>query len=262
MPLLDRARAAAAEHAIPLPPYFFYVGAQTAEMDGRVEDVLALCEAGRQVLAPEDEFNALTLRARALTSILKLRPAEALGEARGILQQARSSGLDLFISVAHMLTGTVLMMQGRTADSEPEFMRAIELAEGAMPQVTIAALVGSAAGNRKTDPGRSMERAHRALVLEAQSDIMPWFRVIAVYILAWHWAANARAEDAVRALAAMDELRRRLGFAGVWWGEAIREEAWDAVRRLMSPAQLSDLAAAGGALTVAEVRALLGVTAQ
>jgi predicted ATPase len=261
VPLLDRARAAAAEHDLELPPYFFYVAAQAAEMDGRVEEVLALCDAGKAVLPPDDDFNALTLRARSLTSILKVRPAEALAEARGILRQAQECGLDLFVSVGHMLAGTVLMMEGRAAESEPEFARAIELAEVAMPQVTISALVGSAAACRHSDPQRSMERARQGLDVEAQSDIMPWFRVIAAYVLAWHWASGGRADDAARALAAMDELRRRLGFAGVWWGEAIRAEAWEAVCAALPPAHISELRSQGGALTVTEVRTLLAAVA-
>ncbi len=260
-PLLDRARAAAAEQQMQLPPYFFYVAAQAAEMDGRIEEQLEQCEAGKLVLPPEDDFNALTLRARSLTAILKRHPETALAEARGILRQAQACGLDLFVSVGHMLIGTVLMVQGRATESEPEFARAIELAEQAMPQVTISALVGSAAAFRGTDPRRSLERAHEALLVESQSDLMPWFRVIAAYLLAWHWADGGRAEDAVRALAAMDELRRRCGFAGVWWGEAIGADAWARVRAVLPAARVEDLAAEGSALTVTEVRALLGTTA-
>jgi predicted ATPase len=261
VPLLGRARAAAAEHGLDLPPYFFYVAAQAAEMDGRVDEVLALCEAGKAVLSPEDEFNALTLRARALTSLLRLRPEEALGEARGILRHAQESGLDLFVSVGHMLIGTVLMLDGRAAESEPEFVRAIELADVAMPQVTISALVASAAACRRSDPLRSVGRAREALAVEAQSDIMPWFRVIAASVLAWHWAGSGRAEDAARVLSAMDELRRRSGFAGLWWGEAIRAEAWDAVRAALPAPRVVDLVGEGTALTVTEVRTLLGAAA-
>jgi predicted ATPase len=259
--LLERAGEAARAHALELPPYFFYVGATVAEMDGRAADVLTLVEAGAAVLPPEDEFNALTLRSRAVTSILRLRPAQALPEARAVLRQAQDSGLDLFVSVGHMLIGTVLMLEGRIAQSEPEFARAIELAEAAMPQVTIAALVASAAGYRESNPQLSIERAAAALAVEAQTDIMPWFRVIAAALLAWHWAAAGRAEDAVRVLSAMDELRRRLGFAGVWWGERMREEAWERARRALPATRVDELAGEGSALTVSEVRHFLAAPA-
>ena len=255
--LLKRADNAAAAHAIELPPYYFYVAAAVAEMDGRAADVLALCQAGDAVLQPGDDFSLLSLRARALTSILKLRPGAALEHARSTLQQAQSLGMDLFVSVAHMLIGTTLMLAGRVSECEPEFVRAIELAGEAMPQVTIAALGGSAAGYRHTDPTRSLARARELLVAEAQTDIMPWFRAIAADLMAWHWAQGARAEDAVRTLASMDELRRRLGFAGMWWAQQIRSEAWERVRHRLTPARVDELAAQVRNLTVNELRQLL-----
>ena len=256
--LLDRAREAARAHSIELPPYFYYVAAAVAEMDGRAADVLALCESGSAIVQPDDEFNALSLRSRALTSILKLRPGEALEHARTTLRQAQNSGVDLFVSVSHMLIGQVLMLQGRVPESEPEFSRAIELAAEAMPQVTISALAASAAGHRELDPAHSIARAHRALEVEAESDIMPWFRIIAADVLAWHWAAGERVGDAVRVLAAMDELQERLGFAGIWWGQELHAATWERVRRGLPAASVSDLSAEGRALTMSEVRELLG----
>ena len=259
--LLDRAREAARVHAIELPPYFYYVAAAVAEMDGRAADVLALCESGSAIVQPDDEFNALSLRSRALTSILRLRPAEALEHARTTLRQAQNSGVDLFVSVSHMLIGQVLMLQGRVPESEPEFSRAIELAAEAMPQVTISALAASAAGHRDLDPAHSIARAHKALEVEAESDIMPWFRVIAADVLAWHWAASGRVGDAVRVLAAMDELQERLGFAGIWWGQELHAATWERARRGLPAASVSDLTAEGRALTMSEVRQLLGAGA-
>jgi predicted ATPase len=256
--LLDRARAAARADSLDLHPYFFYVAATVAEMDGRPEEVLSLCDAATALLKAGDEFTALSLRSRALTSIARLRPDEALEHARTTLRQAEELGLDLFVAVSHMLIGTVHMLQGRLEESEPEFARAIELAGEAMPPVTIAALVGSAAGYRRVDPERSIDRACQALALEAQSDIMPWFRVIAAELLAWHWAGDARADDAALTLAAMDELRRRLGFAGIWWAQSIRDEAWERVHQARPALRVSELAARGRSLAVDDVRRLLG----
>jgi hypothetical protein len=59
----------------------------------------------------------------------------------------------------------------------------------------------------------------------------------------------------------MDELRRRSGFAGMWWGEGIRAEAWQAVRSALPAARVADLTGEGSALTVTEVRTLLGASA-
>ncbi|MBS0366306.1 MAG: TIR domain-containing protein [Proteobacteria bacterium] len=257
VPLLERARAAAQAHALDLPPYFYYVAAQVAEMDGRAADALSLCAAGTAVLQPEDDFNALSLRSRALTSILKLQPALALEHARATLRSAQETGMDLFVSVAHMLIGLTLMLQGRLEESQPELLRAIELADQAMPQVTISALVALAAGYRAVDPARSIARAREALEVEARSDIMPWFRVIAAYLLAWQWAAAERAEDGARLLGAMDEMRRRCGFAGIWWGQEIRDEARERLCGALSAARVQELAGQGSALTVSEVRQLL-----
>ncbi|MDQ3697305.1 MAG: serine/threonine-protein kinase [Gemmatimonadota bacterium] len=255
--LLDRARDSATEHAMELPPYFYYVGATVAEMDGRPEDVMALCEAGEAHLADGDEFISVSLRSRVLTSIVTLRPGEALGHARRTLQMAEELGLDLFVAVSHMLIGTVHMLEGRVDGSEPELDRAIELAGVDMPQVTIAALVTSAAGLMRIDPARSIARAREALVVEAQTEIMPWFRAIAASIIAWHWARDVRADDAATTLAAMDELEGRLGFAGIWWARPIRNEAWDAVRRALPPERVTELSRRGRSLAMAEVLRLL-----
>lgn len=257
--LLDRARDMAVAHAMELPSYAYYVAATVAEMDGRPEDVIALCDEGMAHLqAAGDEFVATCLRARALTSIAQLRPAEALNHARGTLRQSEEFGLDLFVAVSHMLIGTVHMVQGRVDECEQEIVRATELAGDAMPQVTIACLVTLAAGLRDRDPARSIERAREALAIEAQVDIMPWFRVIAGNIIAWHWARDARADDAAVALAATDELGIRLGFAGIWWARHIRDEAWDAVRRALPAERVSERASHGRSLAVSDVRRLLG----
>ena len=258
--LLDRAREIAGANAIELPPYAYYVAATVAEMDGRPEDVLSLCAEGEARLQPGDEFIGTSLRARELTSIAKLRPAEALDHARATLRQAEEFGLDLFVAVAHMLIGTVHMLENRMDDAEPELSRAIDLAGTAMPQVTIAALVASAVGLARRDPVQSVARAREALAVEAQTDIMPWFRVVAANIIAWHWAREARAEDAALALAAMDEMSARLGFAGIWWARRIRDEAWDAVRQALPADRELERTARGKMLGVADVRRLLGVT--
>jgi predicted ATPase len=258
IPLLDRARDSATRNGMVLPPYFYYVSATVAEMDGRVDDVIALCEEGELHLTSDDEFLALSLRTRVLTSIAKLNPPAALSHARVSLQMSEDLGLDLFIAVSHMLIGTVHMLEGRMNDSEPELDLAVELAGVAMPQVTIAALVASAAGFRRIDPVRSIARAREALHFEAQSEIMPWFRAIAARIIAWHWANDNRAEDAALVLTSMDELETRLGFAGIWWASPIRKEAWDAVRRALPPERVTERALHGRSLTMAEVRELLG----
>jgi len=150
--------------------------------------------------------------------------------------------------------------EDRMDDAEPELSRAIDLAGTAMPQVTIAALVASAVGLARRDPVQSVARAREALAVEAQTDIMPWFRVVAANIIAWHWAREARAEDAALALAAMDEMSARLGFAGIWWARRIRDEAWDAVRQALPADRELERTARGKMLGVADVRRLLGVT--
>ena len=256
--LLERARELAAEQAINLPPYFYYVGATVAEMDGRPEDVMALYEEGAARLEDGEEFVTLGLRSRVLTSIVKLRPAEALGHARTTLKMAEEFGLDLFVAVAHMLIGTVHMLEGRMAESEVELDRSIVLAESAMPQVTISALVASAAGLLRIDSVRSTKRAKEALLLEAETEIMPWFRAIAGTIIAWHWAREGRAEHAALMLAVMEELEARFGFAGIWWARAIRAEAWDAVRGALPPERIAELVVRGRVMAVAEVRQMVG----
>lgn len=255
--LLDRARETARVSAMELPPYFYYVAATVAEVDGRPADVIALYEEGTANLAEGDEFITIGLRARVLTSLVRLRPAEALAHARGTLRMAEDFGLDLFVAASHLLIGTVHMLEGRMDESEPELDRAIELAGVDMPQVTISALVTAAAGLLRSDPARALERARKALRVEAQADIMPWFRAIAASIIAWHWARDDRPEDAAVVLAAMDELESRLGFAGIWWARPIKEEAWDAVRRALPPDRVSERAARGHSLGVDEVRRLL-----
>lgn len=255
--LLDRAAAVAAAHDVRLPPYFYYVGATVAEMDGRPNDVIALCEAGRAQLQEGDEFIEVSLRSRILTSIASVRPGEALDHARGTLGMAEEFGIDLFVAVAHMLIGTVQMLQGNMQDAQTELDHAMELAGVAMPQVTIAALVASAAGWRHTDATRSLERAREALRIEAQTDIMPWFRAIAARIIAWHWARSGRAADAAVTLSAMRELESRLGFAGIWWAQPVREETEALVRDALSADQLAEHNARGRTLAMGEVRALL-----
>lgn len=255
--LLDRAKAVAAAQDMRLPPYFYYVGATVAEMDGRPEDVIALCEAGVAQLEEGDEFIEVSLRTRVLTSIAKLRPAEALEHARGTLRMAEEFGIDLFVAVAHMLIGTVHMLEGRMHDAQAELDHAMELAGVAMPQVTIAGLVASAAGWRHTDMPLSLERARQALRIEAQTDIMPSFRATAARIIAWHWARTGRADDAAATLSAMRELESRLGFANIWWARSIREETEAAVRDALSADQLAAQTARGRTLAMAEVRALL-----
>ena len=255
--LLGRAAAVAASHDLRLPPYFYYVGATVAEMDGRPEDVVALCEAGQAQLQEGDEFIEVSLRSRILTSIAKLRPAEALDHARGTLKMAEDFGIDLFTAVAHMLIGTVHMLEGRMRDAQPELDRAMELAGVAMPQVTIAALVASAAGWRLVDTGLSLQRAREALRIEAQTDIMPGFRATAARIISWHWARDGRADDAAAVLSAMRELESRLGFANIWWSHSIRDTADAAVGEVLTPDELAAHTARGRTLAMAEVRALL-----
>ncbi len=255
--LLDRAAVVAAAHDVRLPPYFYYVGATVAEMDGRPHDVLSLCETGRGQLQDGDEFIEISLRSRILTSLAVLRPDEALAHARDTLRMAAESGIDLFVAVAHMLIGTVLMLEGRMPEAQGDLDRAMELAGVAMPQVTIAALVASAAGWRHSNVALSLERAREAIRIEAQTDIMPWFRAIAARIIAWHWVRAGRASDAAVTLSAMRELESRLGFAGIWWAKSIGEETEAAVRTALSEDQYASDAARGRALAMAEVRALL-----
>ncbi|MGI9043091.1 MAG: protein kinase domain-containing protein [Gemmatimonadaceae bacterium] len=256
--LLDRARDSATNSGLVLPPYFYYVGATVAEMDGRVDDVVALCKEGELHLTSDDEFVALSLRTRVLTSIAKSSLPVALEHARTSLKMSQDLGLDLFIAVSHMLIGTVHMLEGRINESEPELSLAVELAGAEMPQVTISALVSSAAGLLRIDPVRSIARAQEALHIEAQSEIMPWFRAIAASIIAWHWANDNRADDAALVLTSMDELEARLGFGGIWWARPIRNEAWDAVRRALPADRVTERALRGRSLTMAEVRELLG----
>ena len=256
--LLDRARAVALEQGVELPPYFYYVSATVAEMDGRPDDVIALCEeAVAQLQESGNEFMAVSLRSRVLTSIAKRRPAEALEHARATLRQAEEFGLDLFVAVAHMLNGTVHMLEGRLAESEPELDRAVELAGTAMPQVTIAALVASAAGLCHVDAARSLARAREALVAEAQTEIMPSFRALAANIIAWHWSSTDRMEDAALVLSATDELGRRLGFAGIWWAQRFRAESWAAVRAALQADRVEAASARGRSIAMGDLRRLL-----
>ena len=256
--LLDRARRVALEQAVELPPYFYYVSATVAEMDCRPDDVVALCEAATARLQESgDEFMAISLRSRILTSLARLRPAEALEHARDTLRQSEELGLDLFVAVSHMLIGTVHMLEGRIAESEPELDRAVELAATAMPQVTIAALVASAAGLSPVDHERSVARAREALATVAQTEIMPSFRALAANIIAWHWAKTDRAGDAAVVLAAMDELGRRLGFAGIWWSQRYRDEAWAAVRQALPAERVDECTTRGRSMAMADVRRLL-----
>jgi len=255
--LLDRAHAFAKSESLEISPFYYYVAAAVAEMDNRPADVLSLCDTGAAIIQEGDDFTAITLRLRSLTSIAKLRPAEALDHARTTLQQAQALGLELFVAASHFLIGTVLMLQGRIDESDAELTRAIDLAGKSMPQVTIAAMVASAAGFRTLDAVRSIERVQAALAVETQSEVMPWFRVVAGDILAWHWARGSRADDAVLVLAAMDELRRRLGFQGIWWARVIHDEAWESVRQALPAARISQLTARGQSLMAEDVRRLL-----
>ncbi|MEO8946439.1 MAG: protein kinase [Gemmatimonadaceae bacterium] len=256
--LLDRARDLAEAEAIALTPYFFYVGATVAEMDGRPEDCIALCESGQSQLTEDDEFMTVCLRTRVLTSIAKLSPGDALAHARQSLEMAEGFGLDLFVAASHMLIGTVHMLEGRMDESEPEFDSAIELAGRAMPQVTIAALVTSAAGLCTSDPARSLLHAREGLMIEGETEIMPSFRAIAATVIAQHWIRAGREDDAALILAAMDALETRLGFAGIWWSHSLRSEAWTAVRNALSPERVSEQAQHGRSLTMSDVRSLLG----
>ncbi len=256
--LLDRAAESARLTGAELPPYFYYVSATVAEMDGRVDEVIALCDEGSAHLTSDDEFVELSLRTRVLTSIAKNDPAAALVHAQTSLQMSHERGLDLFIAVSHMLIGTVHMLEGRLKESESDLDIAIELAGAEMPQVTIGALVASAAGLLRVDPVRSIARAQQALHIEAHSEIMPWFRAIAARIIATIWAGDNRAEDAVLVLTAMDGLEERLGFDGIWWAAPIRTEAWEVVRRTLSSERIAERAVRGRSLTMGEVRELLG----
>src|SRR5206468_9781775 len=159
---------------------------------------------------------ALALRTRVLTSIAKLHPNEAIPHARETLRQAEALALDLFIAVSHMLIGTVHVLQDRLAESEPEFADAIAVAGDALPQVAIAAKAAAASGYRGVDVARSIALAREAIVIEERADIMPVFRAIAADLIAWHRARTGALEDSVTALAAIDALRARLGFAGIW----------------------------------------------
>jgi hypothetical protein len=256
--LLMRANEIATRHQLALPPYYHYVNATVAEMDSRTDDVLAMCAAGEAQLAEGDEFVAMSLRARALTSIAKASTSAALEHSRVTLRMAEEQGFDLFVAVAHMLIGTSLMLEGRMTEAEPELEQAVEFAGEAMPQVTIAALVAAAAGKRRDEATESMALAQEALRIERQTEIMPWFRAIAARVVAWHWTRGSRVEDAVLVLAAMDELEHRLGFAGLWWARPIGEEAWVAVRAGLSAERVVELTGRGRTIAMTELRRLMG----
>jgi predicted ATPase len=258
MTLLARASDVAAQHTLELPPYFYYVGATVAEMDGRTEDVLALCAAGEARLEEGDEFVGLSLRCRALTSIARRSTTDALAHVRQTLTMSQELGIDLFTAVAHMLIGTVCMLEGSMAEAEPELELSVELAGTAMPQVTIAALVAAAAGKRQDAAEESVQLAREAIRIEAETEIMPWFRALAARVVAWHWARASRAEDAVLVLAATDAMEQRLGFSGIWWAQPIRDEAWTAVRDTLTAPRIQELITRGRLMAMTELRQLLG----
>ena len=256
--LLDRAEVVARSHALAMPPFFYYVAATVAEMDGRTDDVIRLCDAGAALTNDgEDEFVSVALRARVLTSIAKRRPDEALDHARTTLRLAEELGLDLFVAAAHMLIGTVHILEGRSDDADPEFARAIELSANALPQVVIAAKVAAAVGRWHHDAERSIGLAREALAIEEESDIMPVFRAVAADLVAWHWARQERQGDAAVVLASMDEMRRRLGFTGIWWAQSIRAEAWDLARQALASGGLSESMTRGRAIALVDLRRLL-----
>jgi len=211
-----------------------------------------------KLVSPGDEFVEVAIHARSVTSVAKLRPDEALDTALNTQHMAEALGLDLFIAAAHMLIGTVRLLEGRREESEAPLAYAIELAGEALPQVVIAAKAIAAAGERDHNPERSVRLAREALAVEEAADIMPAFRVIAGDLIAWHWARDGRPGDAAIVLEANDELRRRLGFGGLWWAESIREQAWRAVRESLPADRVQELAQRGRAMSIRDLRRLLG----
>jgi hypothetical protein len=59
----------------------------------------------------------------------------------------------------------------------------------------------------------------------------------------------------------LDALRRRLGFAGIWWAQPRGAEAWEKVKRALPTERVQALTARGAQLPGAEVRGLLGLRA-
>jgi predicted ATPase/class 3 adenylate cyclase len=256
--LLDHAEELSAQNGLVLPPYFYYVAADVAETDGRPEEVLSLTEKGLAAAAEEgDDFTAMALRARMLTSLIKLAPDQALDHARETLAMAQGHGFEVFVAAGHFLIGTVHALAGRMQEAEAAFAEGIEVAAGAVPQVEIGAKVTLAAGYRQTDPHLALSLAQEGVRLEARSEVMPAFRVIAGDIIALLWAEAGRAEEAAEVLAAGEALRKRLGFGGLWWARPIREEAWSMVRAALDPAAVARATERGGGLAEAELRRIL-----
>jgi predicted ATPase len=256
--LLERAYQTATTLGVELSPYYYYVRGTVAELDNRPDDVMRVCTEGIAVAARAgDDFIGMALRTRIWTSVAKFTPHDALEHAKVTLEHAKTLGLDLFVAVAHMLLGMHHVFEGRPTDADVEFVRSTELAGNVLPQVSIAAMAGSAAGHRRDDVAKSIRDAREALALEERADIMPAFRVLAGDIIAWHWARSSRGDDAVVVLAAGDELRSRLGFGGVWWGEEIHQDAWAEARRVTARDRMDALVAKGRALSVVDYRRLL-----
>ncbi|MDP3983886.1 MAG: adenylate/guanylate cyclase domain-containing protein [Acidimicrobiia bacterium] len=256
--LLERARAVAEHHSLQLPPYSYYVAATVAEMDGRPEDTIGLAEKGIAGASEEEnDFVTLALRARMLTSLIKADPDRALDHAQQTLTLAQEHGFDLFIAAGHFLVGTVHLLQDRLPEAEPEFDKAIDAAAGALPQVEIGAKITLAAGYRNSAPDLALTLAQEGIRLEAQSDVMPAFRVIAGDLIALLWARNGQTEAAALVLAAGDSLRKRLGFGGLWWAGPIRDEAWTIVKASLKGAAVQRAVEKGNTMAEADLRQLL-----
>jgi len=256
--LLDRTERVAGRQGLELPPYFRYVAALVAEMDGRVEDAIREAEAGLHRAAQEaDDFTTVALRTRMLTSLIKVDPVLAMEHARKTLDMAREQGIDVFVAAGCFLIGTVHALCGRIPEAAAAFEEAIAAAAGAVPQIDIASKITLAAAYRHSSPEMALRLAQEGVRLEAETDVMPVLRVIAGDLVASIMAQAGRLTAAAEVLAAGDALRRRMGFKGLWWGQPIRDEAWNIVAASLDPTQLEGAVARGEVMAEAEVRRVL-----
>lgn len=258
--LLETAKTVADENGLEVPAFLYYVAANVAEMDGRIEDAIRFGEIGLALAEGEDDsFMRLALRSRMLTSIAKTDIDQALQHARETLEMAQEEGAELFVTTGHFLEGTVHFLSHRMVEADECFSRAIEAAGEALPQVVIGSKVESAAGHLTDEPEKAKLLLLEAVALEATSDVMPSFRALAGDLMATLWVEEGRLEDAATVLAATRSLRQRLGFAGVWWGTPIAEEAWERVITRLDTSEIVKAEARGVAMADDDVRALVGV---
>lgn len=256
--LLEQAKAVADAQDLEVPAFLYYVAAQVAETDGRPDDAIRLGETGIAIAEAEgDDFVLLALRSRILTSIAKTDTDLALEHARETIEIAKAQGADIFVAAGHFLEGTVHMLCGRLSEADDCFDLAIVSAGDALPQVVIGAKVESAMGRLDTEPDRARSLAREAVVIEAESDAMPSFRVIAGDLVASTWIKSGRIQDAAVVLAAGKGLRDRLGFGGVWWSQPIANQAWDQVRDALDPGAMDRAEALGRGMADDDVRTLI-----